>query len=68
MGFLEFHKNDNSIIYHKQQISNVYKFLTDNKIDIVINIILKKYIILKFKNIILIQRCIRQFLRWEMEE
>lgn len=37
MGFLEFHKNDNSIIYHKQQISNVYKFLTDNKIDIVIN-------------------------------
>ena len=36
MGFLEFHK-DKSTIYHKQQISNVYRFLIDNKIDIVIN-------------------------------
>lgn len=37
LGFLEFHKNDKNIIYHEQHIPNVYTFLKDNKIDIVIN-------------------------------
>lgn len=37
LGFLEFHKNKKSIIYHKQRIPDVYSFLKDNKIDIVIN-------------------------------
>ena len=37
LGFLEFHKNKKNIIYHKQRIPDVYSFLKDNKIDIVIN-------------------------------
>ncbi|RGR89508.1 glycosyltransferase [Phocaeicola plebeius] len=37
LGFLEFHKNDNSIIYNKQYVNNVYTFLKNNNIDIVIN-------------------------------
>lgn len=36
-GFLEFHKNTQEIIYHKNKIKNLYTFLTENKIDIVIN-------------------------------
>ena len=37
MGFLEIHKNDNVILYGNQQIENIYAFLKENKVDIVIN-------------------------------
>lgn len=37
LGFLEFHKNTGEIIYHKNLVKDLYAFLIENKIDIVIN-------------------------------
>lgn len=37
LGFLEFHHFSNELIYHKKKISNLYQFLIENKINIVIN-------------------------------
>lgn len=37
LGFLELHKNTSSIIYHQQQINNIYTFLKEANVDIVIN-------------------------------
>lgn len=37
LGFLEIHKDDNIIKFKQQQIDNVYAFLKENNIDIVIN-------------------------------
>lgn len=37
LGFLEFHKNNRSTIYHRQPVANVYSFLKEHNIDIVIN-------------------------------
>lgn len=37
LGFLEFHKKTQEIVYHKNYVKDLYTFLIENKIDIVIN-------------------------------